>query len=102
MQPRFLGFLLLFLTISAFGDTAALARAHSEAFARAMNASDINAAFALYAEDSHVVWPGQGEEARGKIAIRALIDFTPGSFPKDSLLALQSQEAIALEGRDKG
>lgn len=96
MHPRFLGFLLLFLTIPAFGDTAALARAHSEAFARAMNASDINAALALYAEDAYVVWPVQGEEAHGKIAIRALIDSTLKSFPKDSRLALQSQEAIAL------
>lgn len=96
VHPRFLGFLLLFLTIPAFGDTEAIARAHSEAFDRAMNASDVNAALALYAEDAHVVCPGQGEEAHGKIAIRALIDSTLRNFPKDSRLALQSQEAVAL------
>ena len=61
-----------------------------------MNAQDVEAALALYAEDARVVWPGQGDEASGKTAIRALIDSTLKSFPRDSRLKLKSQDAIAL------
>lgn len=96
MKPFVLLFVLSAVTTPAFGDTASLARAHSEAFARAMNAQDVDAALALYAEDARVIWPGLGDEAHGKIAIRALIDSTLMSFPKDSRLMLKSQEAIAL------
>jgi uncharacterized protein (TIGR02246 family) len=96
MKPSLLLFILSLVTMPAFGDTAALARAHSEAFARAMNAQDIDSALALYAEDARVIWPGQGDEANGKTAIRALIESTLKSFPRDSRLTLKSQEAIAL------
>lgn len=92
----FVLFILSIVTAPALGDTATLARAHSEAFARAMNAQDVDSALALYAEDARVVWPGLGDEAHGRIAIRALIDSTLKSFPKDSRLTLKSQEAIAL------
>jgi len=89
-------FLLLLVTIPVSADTTATARAHSEAFARAMNARDVEAALALYAEDARVIWPGEEDEARGKAAIRKLIESTLRSFPKDSHLALKSQDAIAL------
>lgn len=88
--------LALVLTTPMAADTGTIARAHSESFARAMNASDIEAALALYAEDARVIWPGAGEEARGKTEIRALIESTLRSFPKGSRLALRSQDAIAL------
>ena len=88
--------LALVLATPVSADTATTARAHSEAFARAMNASDVDAALALYAEDARVIWPGVDDEARGKIAIRRLIQSTLRSFPKSSRLALRSQDAIAL------
>jgi uncharacterized protein (TIGR02246 family) len=93
---RFMLFLLLVVTTPASGDTASLARAHGEAFARAMDSQDVDSALAFYAEDAQVIWPGIGDEAHGKIAIRALIDSTLKSFPKDSHLTLKSQEATAL------
>ena len=50
----------------AFADTASSARAHSEAFARAMNAKDVDAVLALYAEDARVVWPGLAMKRTGR------------------------------------
>lgn len=96
MKSFLLFFVLSLVTMPAFGDAAALARAHSEAFARAMNVQDIDAVLTLYAEDARVIWPGQGDEANGKTAIRALIESTLKSFPRDSRLTLKSQEAVAL------
>ena len=96
MKHALILFLSLIVTTPVSADTAATARAHSEAFARAMNASDIDAALALYAEDARVIWPGDGEEARGKAAIRRLIETTLRNFPKSSRLALRSQDAVAL------
>jgi uncharacterized protein (TIGR02246 family) len=92
----FVLFLLSIVTTPTLGDTATVARAHSEAFAKAMNAQDVDAVLALYADDARVIWPGLGDEAHGKAAIRALIDSTLKSFPKESRLMLKSQEAIAL------
>ena len=96
MKTYLLFFVLSVVSMPAFGQTATIARAHSEAFARAMNAQDIDATLALYAEDARVIWPGVGDEAQGKIAIRALIVSTLKSFPKDSRLELKSQDAMAL------
>jgi uncharacterized protein (TIGR02246 family) len=50
----------------------------------------------FYGEDARVVWPGEGDKASGKTAIRALIDATLKSFPRDSRLMLKSQEAMVL------
>ena len=96
MKPSAFLFALSIVTMPVWGDTMTIARAHSEAFAQAMNAKDVESAVALYAEDARVIWPGLGEEAHGKTAIRALIDSTLRGFPKDSRLILKSQEAIAL------
>ena len=60
------------LATTAFGDATTTARAHSEAFGKACNAGDIKAVMALYTDDAFVVWPGAGEEARGKAAIEKL------------------------------
>jgi hypothetical protein len=56
--------LLSLVASSAFADPAADARAHSDAFARAMAVRDVAAVVALYADDAHVIWPGQ--EAKGR------------------------------------
>ena len=80
----------------ALADPASEGRAHSEAFARAMDARDIAAVLALYADDARVIWPGQGEEATGKAEIEKLVANTLAHFPKDSRLRLKSQDAIPL------
>ena len=57
---------------SAHADATAEARAHSEKFAKACEAGDVDAVMALYADDAHVVWPGADQEAQGKPAIEKL------------------------------
>jgi ketosteroid isomerase-like protein len=66
MKSFVLLFVLSLLITPALADTATRARVHAEAFARAMNAQDIDSALALYAEDARVVWPGIGDEAHGR------------------------------------
>jgi uncharacterized protein (TIGR02246 family) len=78
-------------------DAASDARAHSEAFARAFNAHDAKAMLALYADDARVVWPGQGDEGKGKAEIAKLIDGLLKAFPA-SRVSLKSQDAIDLGG----
>jgi uncharacterized protein (TIGR02246 family) len=57
---------------TAFADATSDAKAHDEAFAKACGAGDVKAVVALYADDAFVIWPGVGEEARGKAAIEKL------------------------------
>jgi len=56
----------------AFADATAIAKAHDEAFGQACVAGDVKAVLALYADDAYVIWPGAGEEAKGKAAIEKL------------------------------
>ena len=60
------------LAAPAFADATAVAKAHDEAFAKACGAGDMKAVLALYTDDAFVIWPGVGEEARGKAAIEKL------------------------------
>jgi len=80
----------------AWADATADAKAHSEAFAKACEAGDVNGVMALYTDDATVVWPGAGEEAKGKAKIEKLVtDFcNPKSKPK---LVLKSIEGIPLD-----
>jgi ketosteroid isomerase-like protein len=64
--------LMLVLAAPALADPTATARAHDEAFAQACEAGDVKGVVALYADDAVVVWPGAGEEARGKSQIEKL------------------------------
>jgi uncharacterized protein (TIGR02246 family) len=64
--------LSLSATTPAFADATAVARAHSESFARACAAGDLKAVLALYEDDAIAVWPGQGEEGVGKAAIEKM------------------------------
>jgi uncharacterized protein (TIGR02246 family) len=64
--------LVLAYAAPAFADATAEARRHGEAFAKACNAGDIKAVSELYTDDAFVVWPGAGQEARGKAAIEKL------------------------------
>ena len=65
-------FLVAVFATTAFGEATTTARAHDEAFGKACGAGDIKAVMALYADDAFVIWPGDGEEARGKAAIEKL------------------------------
>jgi uncharacterized protein (TIGR02246 family) len=56
----------------AFADATAVAKAHDEAFGKACAAGDVKAVVALYTDDAYVIWPGVGEEAKGKAAIEKL------------------------------
>jgi len=87
--------LLCALAGPALADPTADARAHSEAFARAWNAGDVQGALALYVDDAVVVWPGRKEEARGRAGIEKLLtDVFQGT--KERKLVLESIEARAL------
>jgi uncharacterized protein (TIGR02246 family) len=56
----------------AFADATAIAKAHDEAFGKACVEGDVKAVLALYTDDAYVIWPGAGEEAKGKAAIEKL------------------------------
>jgi uncharacterized protein (TIGR02246 family) len=64
--------LVAVLATTALADATATARAHDEAFGKACSAGDLKAVMALYTDDAFVIWPGAGEEARGKAAIEKL------------------------------
>ena len=60
-------------TGSAMADPAAVVKAHSDAFGSAFNKCDIPAAVSLYEDDAVLIWPGEGEVARGKTAIGRVV-----------------------------
>ena len=95
MRAEILLACLILAAAPAFADPAADAKAHSEAFARAMAARDVTAAAALYTDDARVIWPGQGEEANGKAAITKLIAASLKASP-DSSPVLVSQDVLPL------
>ncbi len=90
--------ILCFAVAPALAGPAEDAMAHSKAFERAGNARDAKAVLALYAERAHVVWPGQGEEATGKVEVQKLIGDLLKQLPKDARITLESQTAIPLGG----
>ena len=87
--------LVVTLAAPAFADATADARAHDEAFAKACEAGDVKGAVALYADDAVVVWPGAGEEAKGKAQIEKLAAnlCDPKTKPK---AVIKSDEGVAL------
>lgn len=50
------------------------AQALGEKFKAAVGTGSVDAVLALYADDARVIYPGRGSEARGKAAIRALLE----------------------------
>jgi len=89
-------FVVTVLAGHAYADATAEARAHSEKFAKACEAGEIDNVLALYADDAHVVWPGAGEEAQGKAAIEKLVKHF--CDPKSDLkLTLKSIDGISLD-----
>jgi uncharacterized protein (TIGR02246 family) len=92
---------LLVLTICAVAVTGFAApdddaMAHSKAFERAANARDVKAVLALYAPDARLIWPGQGDEAKGTAEIEKLVTRSLNVLPKDAKFTLKSQDAVPL------
>ena len=93
MTKHVLFALLCSLPAVALADLAADVKAHEEAFARACVAGDVAATLALYADDARLVWPGAGEEGRGKADVERMVT----SFckkTKDLKLTLTTVEAV--------
>jgi len=80
---------------AVLADATADGRAVSEAFAKAVAAGDVQAILALYRDDASVIWPGQGEEAKGKAAIEQLVRKALPAM-KEGRVVLKSQESIPL------
>jgi uncharacterized protein (TIGR02246 family) len=99
MMQRFAVLSLLCLgAVPALAGPADDAMAHSKAFERAVNARDAGAVVALYATDARVVWPGQGDEAKGRAEIEKLVARFVKELPPDAKMTLVSQSAIPLGG----
>ena len=97
MRPSIILALLSLVAAPAFASPAEDAKAQSEAFQRAMAARDVAAVVALYADDAHVIWPGLGEEAKGKAEITKLVTNALGPEPVPGPV-LKSQEVVLLDG----
>ena len=83
------------LVTSAFGDVSTEIKALEDAFARACQAGDVESVVSLYADDAIVIWPGQGEEAKGKAGVAKLaIGLCKNT--KDLKLNVKSLEAKSL------
>jgi len=84
------------LSAVARADLAAEVKAHEEAFARACASGDVAATVALYADDARLVWPGAGEEGRGKADVERLVtDFCKKT--KGLKLTLTNVDAVPLD-----
>lgn len=81
----------------ALADATGAGRGVSDAFQKACSAGDIPAVMNLYEDDATVIWPGQGEVAKGKPAIEKLA--VGLCKPSSGELKLISQEAKPL-GKD--
>jgi len=94
----FLGSVFLVLiaySAPAGADATEDGRAVSDAFQKAVASGDVDAIMALYRDDARVIWPGQGEEAKGKAAITELAKRLVGAT-KGSEIVLESQDSLPL------
>jgi uncharacterized protein (TIGR02246 family) len=96
MEIRILVLLLCALVAPALADPASDGRTHAEAFARVFNAGDVQGVMALYADDAVVVWPGQGETAKGRAEIEKLV---ANAFKgmRGQQLSIRSIDAIPID-----
>jgi uncharacterized protein (TIGR02246 family) len=96
MRKVLIGLVLLTtLAGAALADPTADGRAVSDAFAKAVAAGDLQGVLALYRDDASVIWPGQGEEAKGRAAIETLAKGLLAGM-KGGSLVLKSQESTPL------
>jgi uncharacterized protein (TIGR02246 family) len=80
----------------AHADPAADARTLGEAFARAVASGDVDAVLDLYADDARAIYPGQGQEARGKAALKAMLERDLPAL-RALPLAQRAADAFALD-----
>jgi len=86
----------ILLAGSARADLNSEIRAHEDAFARACEAGNVDAVLSLYTDDAIVVWPGAGEEGKGKAAIEKLATgFCKGA--RNLKLTLKSLDVVPLD-----
>jgi ketosteroid isomerase-like protein len=89
--------LVLALAHWAHAGPADEARALGEKFKAAVVTGEVDAVLALYADDPRVIYPGQGAEARGKTALRALLEKElPGM--RSQPMTQKSGDAIPIDG----
>jgi uncharacterized protein (TIGR02246 family) len=68
-------------------------KAVSDSFGKACSSGDVPAVMKLYEDDATVIWPGQGEVAKGKADIEKLVkDQCKPSSPKLSLISQESKK----------
>lgn len=86
--------LLITFEAPALADPTAIAKEHSEAFSQACSAGDVPGVLALYEDDATVIWPGQGDVAKGKAQFEKLVTATcKASAPP---LKLKSQDSTQV------
>jgi len=73
MSKSTIAILILVCTTPVFAGSTDVGKSHSEAFEKACGAGDIAGVMALYEDDAQVIWPGQGDVAKGKVAIEKLV-----------------------------
>ena len=83
--------MLLICAGSALADSAAIVKAHSDAFGKAFNSCDVPAAVNLYEDNATLIWPGKGEVATGKQAIAKVIKAECSGAAKSSLKQISSE-----------
>lgn len=74
----------------ALADPAAVVKAHSDAFTKAFNSCDVPAALNVFEDNAIIIWPGEGEVARGKAAIAKVIKAECSGTAKSSLKQISS------------
>jgi len=94
-MTKWIPLLLLAVGATARADLTADIRAHEEAFAKACEAGKVDAVLALYADDAVVIFPGAGDEARGKAAIEPRVTRLCKET-RDVKLAIESLQVIPL------
>jgi uncharacterized protein (TIGR02246 family) len=75
---------------TAWADPASIVQAHSDAFAKAFNSCDVPAALALYEDDAVMIWPLDGEVAKGRPAIEKIIKANCSGAAKAPLKQISS------------
>src|SRR5512139_442680 len=88
--------LLVLPAVPVHADPAADAHALGEAFGKAVASGDVNAVLDLYADDCRVIYPGKGEEAKGKEALRAMLERELPTM-KNIAMVQKSSDAIAVD-----
>lgn len=84
-----LGVSLVFCS-SAFADPAAVVKAHSDAFGTAFTSCDVPATLKLYEDNAVMIWPAEGEVAKGKTEIAKLIKRECSIAGRQSLVQVSS------------